>query len=95
MERLAVALLIVFTILVPARSALRAQSAGAAPGSASPNPGDGGRNAAPPTCTMCVSEPKAKTKKVYRCRVEEYCLPRWSWPWPWCGQRDCANGGCG
>jgi hypothetical protein len=31
-----------------------------------------------PPCKVCVSEPKANTRKVYACKVEEYCLPRCS-----------------
>jgi hypothetical protein len=30
----------------------------------------------PPTCKVCVREPKPTTRTVYGCVVQEYCLPR-------------------
>jgi hypothetical protein len=50
---------------------------------------------APPACKVCVSEPKPTTRKVYSCKVEEYCLPRCGfleWLWGGCG---CGGGPCG
>jgi hypothetical protein len=49
----------------------------------------------PSPCKVCVSEPKANTRKVYACKCEDYCLPRCgllSWLWGHCG---CGDGPCG
>ena len=44
---------------------------------ADPGPGSRPPEAAcpPPACKVCVSEPKANTRKVYATKCEEYCLP--------------------
>ncbi len=49
----------------------------------------------PPTCKVCVSEPKPTTRKVYACKVEEYCLPCCSLFSILRGKCGCEDGHCG
>jgi hypothetical protein len=59
-----------------------------------PAAGDG--DCQPPTCRVCVYEPKHTTKIVFAGKCEEYCLPRCSFfsllLW---GKCDCDEGSCG
>ncbi len=85
MERLAIVTLNTVIILGLVASGLRAQSAGSSSGPAAPSPGTSEGSDRPPTCKICMRESKTKTRKVYRCRIEEYCLPHWSLRALWCG----------
>jgi hypothetical protein len=46
------------------------------------------------TAKICVSEPKQNTKTVYACKVEEYCLPRFSLPAFLGCKSGCEDGRC-
>jgi hypothetical protein len=47
------------------------------------------------TRTICVAEPKHNTKTVYSCKIEEYCLPRFSLMSLFGGKCSCEDGRCG
>ncbi len=48
-----------------------------------------------PACKVCVSVPKATTKKVYACKEEQYCLPFCSLLSLLHGDCTCDDGNCG
>src|SRR4051794_24822249 len=49
----------------------------------------------PPTCKICVSEPKHQTRTVYSTKAEEYCLPSCSLLSLLHGHCGCDSGPCG
>src|SRR4051812_13945330 len=79
------------------------QAATPAPGASPPatsalvRPGPGGAAivSCPPASKVCVREPKHNTRRVYGCKIEEYCLPRCSLLSLFQGKCDCDQDGCG
>jgi hypothetical protein len=52
-------------------------------------------NCPPPTCKVCVSEPKPTTRNVFSTKCEDYCLPRCNLLALLKGTCDCKDGACG
>lgn len=76
-------------IIAPVSSPASSQKPSSEPLASIPSPD------CPPTCKVCVTEPKHNTKKVYAVKCEEYCLPRCSLLSLLRGKCACDDGCCG
>lgn len=75
--------------------AVLAAVAAAATGGAGLRAQQPGPGAPPPACKVCVTEPKPRTRTVYSCKDEGYCLPKCSLLSLILGRCGCDGGPCG